>query len=176
MFTKMGFGSNLSMLMSNIILLGRQYCILYKPNHHFLNFWVCYFLPFKNQITVSPIEKVLILWFYCAHNTVFHYLVFVRFVAFWQVSSKCSNLGIAIWWVCKLEYELVSKSWKAYSNYIPSMSVGIFLTHFNDLSKYTLTKIYSYHINNNSHVITAIWTFDNNAFVQFNISIQIYQG
>jgi hypothetical protein len=33
------------------------------------------------------------------------------------------------------------------------------LTGFDDMSKYTLTKVYSYHVNNNSHVITATWIF-----------------
>jgi hypothetical protein len=91
---------------------------------------VCSFFPFRNQIIVSSIKKNLILWFCCARNTVFHYLVLVRFVASWQISSKCSNLGIAIWWVCEHEHELVSRSWKAYSNYIPSMSIGIFFDRF----------------------------------------------
>jgi hypothetical protein len=54
----MVFGLNLSMLMNIIILLGRQYYILYKPNHRFLNFLMRYFLPFGNQKTMSPIEKV----------------------------------------------------------------------------------------------------------------------
>jgi hypothetical protein len=31
------------------------------------------------------------------------------------------------------------------------------LTYFNDIPKYTLTKIYSCHVNNNSHVIIATW-------------------
>jgi hypothetical protein len=48
MFAKMGFGSNLLMLTNSIILLGRQYCILYRPNHHFLIFPVCSFLLRKN--------------------------------------------------------------------------------------------------------------------------------
>jgi hypothetical protein len=31
---------------------------------------------------------------------------------------------------CGPEHELVKRSWKAYSNYIPSMSDGIFLDKF----------------------------------------------
>jgi hypothetical protein len=79
MFTKMGFCSNLSMLTSSIILLARQYCILYEPNHHFLNFPMCFFLPFGNQRTMSLVEKILILWFCWVHNVVFHSLLLVQF-------------------------------------------------------------------------------------------------
>jgi hypothetical protein len=91
MFTKMGFGSNLSMLTSSTILLGRQYCILYGPNHYFLNYLMCSFMPFRNQIIMFPIKKILILWFCWAHDIVFHCLIHVRFVALWWVSPKCSN-------------------------------------------------------------------------------------
>ncbi len=56
-FTKMGFGSNLLMLTKSIVLLGRQYYILYEPSHHFLNFSVCSFLPFGNQKPMSPQKK-----------------------------------------------------------------------------------------------------------------------
>ncbi len=83
MFTKMGFGSNLLMLTSNLVLLGRQYYILYKPNHHFLNFLVCFFIPSGNWRTIPPIKKILILWFCWTHNTMFHCLVLVHSITSW---------------------------------------------------------------------------------------------
>jgi hypothetical protein len=81
MFTKMGFMSNLWMLTSNTILLGRQCYIFYKLNHCFLNFLECSFLPFVNQENMSPIEKGLILWFCWAHNVVFHYFIPIQYAS-----------------------------------------------------------------------------------------------
>jgi hypothetical protein len=75
MFTKMRFNSNLLMLISSIILMGRQYYNLYEPNHHLLNFLACSFLPFGNQKTMSLVQKVLVFWFRWVHNVVFHSLL-----------------------------------------------------------------------------------------------------
>jgi hypothetical protein len=77
MFTKMRFNSNLLMLISSIILMGRQYYNLYAPNHHLLNFLVCSFLSFGNQKTMSLVQKFLVLWFCWVHNVVFHSLLLV---------------------------------------------------------------------------------------------------
>jgi len=51
--------------------------------------------------------------------------------------------------------------WIGAGSYIPIMfhpcQVKYSLIDFNDMSKYTLTKLYSCHIYNNSHVITTTW-------------------
>jgi hypothetical protein len=52
----MGFGSKLSILTNNTILLGRQYFILYGPNHHLKKSPMC---SFGNKKIVSPRRKFL---------------------------------------------------------------------------------------------------------------------
>jgi hypothetical protein len=54
------------------------------------------------------------------------------------------------------------------------------LIDFDDMSKYTMTKIYST-MSAKTHTSSlpcgsTTWTFDNNVFVQSNVSIKIYQG
>lgn len=58
-----------------------------------------FFLSFGNQRAMSPIEKILILWFCWAQNIVFHCLIFVRFATSWRVSSMCSNSTM---WLIKI--------------------------------------------------------------------------
>jgi hypothetical protein len=84
------------MLTISIILLGRQYYILYEPNHHFLNFQCVLFLPFRNQRTMSHVEKVLILWFCQVHDVMFHSFLFFQSTTSWWVSSKCSNFTMQL--------------------------------------------------------------------------------
>ncbi len=54
------------------------------------------------------------------------------------------------------------------------------LIHFDDMSKYTLTKIYSTMFaktpTSSLPCGSATWTFNNNVFVQSNVSKKIYQG
>jgi hypothetical protein len=46
--TSIGFGSNLSKMTKNIVLLGEYNYILYKPNHFLANFPRCVFCVFGN--------------------------------------------------------------------------------------------------------------------------------
>jgi hypothetical protein len=111
----------------------------------------------------------------------------VGFWEFWRGSQVFQDFigyrwekGIVIWWACEQEREPTNRSKKTYSNYIPSMSIGIFLIDFDDMSKYTLTKICST-TSTKTHMSSlpcgsTTWTFDNNVFVQSNVSTKIYQG
>jgi len=55
----MGLGSNLFIVIISVVLLSKQYLILYGPNQFCLNLHVCSLRAFGNQNTWSPREKDL---------------------------------------------------------------------------------------------------------------------
>ncbi len=73
------------------------YLIRTKP--WFFELFGVFLSTLGNKRIVSPIEKVLILWFCWTHNVVFHCLVPIHFTTSLQVSSKCSNSTM---WLIKI--------------------------------------------------------------------------
>ncbi len=56
----------------NILVFGRQNCILYEPNHFLVNFLKCGFCSLGNQSTWSPNLTFFPRYFYWLHKTWFH--------------------------------------------------------------------------------------------------------
>jgi len=54
MLTNTKLGSNLSIIINNIILFGKQYWILYGLKHHFKNLGLCVLIALGNHKTKFP--------------------------------------------------------------------------------------------------------------------------
>jgi hypothetical protein len=74
-----------------------------------------------------------------------------------QLINGLFKMGIAIWWACEWSVNL----WTTTRKHIPIIfhpcQLKYSLIDFDDMLKYTLTKIYSCHVSDNSHVITTTW-------------------